>query len=292
MKKILLPVITALLFSFVWIAGKYLADTIPPITMTFLRYCFAVMIFLPITIYHRHTIRKFTMSDWFYLVLAGGLAVVAYHTLFYWALHFSSPTTLTLIHATNPLLTLLLAYCLLKHSITKSAVIGFCVAVIGVVIVVSDGETISLRLDQGEWLMLTATLAWALFTIVTKHLAVRKIPSLVFTAVISVIGWVMLLPMTLWDVDVLFFQSLSTSTWLALAYMGIGSSGIGYWLYARSVGNIGPAFTSFVVMSLVPLAVAIEEWIWLDTRIQWPLVLGFGFILAGLAIGTLKLRKT
>lgn len=284
MKKFCPPIVAAILFAIVWLVGKLLADTIPPITMTFLRYCFTVLIFAPVLWQQRQTIRTIPKQDWPYLFAASFLSVIVYHVLFYWALHFSSPTTLTLIHATNPLLTLMLAYFILKQVITSRMVIGFVLGVIGVVTVISHGGITSFSFHTGEWLMLAATSAWALFTIISKHLASRQINSVLYTALISLIGWLVLLPASVWEVPVHFYFSLSASTWLALLYMGIGSSGIGYWLYARSVGKLGPAITSFVVFSIVPIVVAIEEVIWLHTPLQASQLIGFIFICAGLAV--------
>lgn len=289
MKKIIPPIIAAILFAFVWIAGKYLADTIPPITMTFLRYCFTVLVFTPVLWQQRKTIRNIPRQDWPYLFAASVFGVIAYHALFYWALHFSSPTTLALIHAINPLLTLVLAYVILKQAITNQMILGFGLGIIGVIIVVGRGQLSSLTFNVGEWLMLAATLAWALFTIMSKQMASRQIDSLLFTALISLIGWLLLLPASLWEVNIHFFQTLDIGTWISLMYMGIGSSGLGYWLYSRSVGKIGPATTSFVVYSTVPIVVAIEEVLWFNTHLQFSQLLGFIFICAGLAVALYSL---
>lgn len=284
MKKFFPPIIAAILFAIVWLVGKWLADTIPPITMTFLRYCFTVLVFAPVLWQQRQTIRSIPKQDWPYLFAASFLSVVLYHILFYWALHYSSPTTLTLIHATNPLITLVLAYFLLRQAITNRMVIGFLLGVAGVVTVISHGGFTTFTFQTGEWLMLAATTGWALYTVISKHLAARGLHSVLYTALISLIGWLLLLPASLWEVNIQFYTTLSPSTWLALCYMGIGSSAIGYWLYARSVGKLGPAVTSFVVFSTVPIVVAIEEVIWLDTSLQASQLIGFIFICAGLAM--------
>lgn len=284
MKKIIPPIIAAILFAFVWIVGKYLANTITPITMTFLRYCFTVLVFVPILWQRRETIRAIPKRDWPYLFAASVLGVIAYHALFYWALHFSSPTTTALIHAINPLLTLILAYIILKQAITDHMILGFGLGIVGVIIVVGHGQLAAFTFSAGEWLMLAATLAWALFTVVSKYMAVRQLDSLLFTALISLIGWLILLPASLWEVNIHFFQTLDIGTWISLMYMGIGSSGLGYWLYARSVGKIGPAMTSFVVYSTVPIVVAIEELLWFHTNLEFSQFLGFIFICVGLVV--------
>jgi drug/metabolite transporter (DMT)-like permease len=292
MRKYILPVITAILFGFVWIAGKYLADSIPPITMAFLRYCFAMVVFAPVLWHYRQTIAAIPKRDWPYLFLAAVLSVITYHILFYWALHFTNPTNLSLIHAANPLLTLVLAFLLLKQSITKRMLLGFALGVLGVWIVVSHGKLTGIGFYRGEQLMLLATLAWAGFTIVSKHLASRQLNSLVFTAVISLIGWLLLLPASLVEVNMHFFAQLDSTTWLSLIYMGVGSSGLGYWLYSRSVAELGPAYTSFIVFSTVPMVVAIEEVLWFHSSIQLSQVIGFICICAGLAVATLKIVKS
>lgn len=283
--KYYLPVIIAILFGSVFVAGKYLADAIPPATLSALRYSVTVLVFLPILFKQRLQILSINRRDWILIVLAALLGITTYHVLFYWSLHFTSATNVALIHAANPLLTLMLAWFILKQVITRRAVLGFCLAVVGITFIVSDGsfqQLLTLRLNTGELLMLIATISWAGYTVLLKGINQKKVGSSVLTGLVAMIGWLLLLPLSAREVDISFIASVSWSSWLAVLYMGAGSSGLGYWLYTKSARDLGPATTSLLVYSMVPLVVAIIEWLWLGVAMNWIQAAGFIFICCGL----------
>lgn len=157
---LLRPFLTAVLFGLVFIAGKFLAASISPITLSFLRFSFTIVIFLPIIIRYRQAIKALTASTWIMIFLAALLGIVVYTIFFYWALDFTTATNVALIHAANPLITLVLAYLLLKDKVSKRTVLGFISAIIGIIIVVSHGSLdtlLNLHFNTGELLMLVAT---------------------------------------------------------------------------------------------------------------------------------------
>lgn len=97
----------------------------------------------------------------------------------------------------------------------------------------------------------------------------------------------MLLPLALYEGQLIALSTVPWSAWLAIAYMGIGSSGIGYYLYTASARTLGPAFTSLTVYASIPVVVALTAWVWLGERISLFHVFGFVCIGVGLIV-TLK----
>src|SRR3989339_739271 len=277
-QKLFLPIVIAIIFSFVFVAGKYLATAIPPATMSFIRYGMASILFFPFLVKYRSRIKNISKKDWIFIFAAAVMGVVLYHIFFYWALHFTSATNVSLIHAANPLIVLVLSWLFLKQRASKRVVIGFFIAVFGIILIVSEGslsQLLMFRLNRGELLMLIATTSWAIYTILLKQIDQKKVSSILLTALVSIIGWIILIPFAFHEVDVTFFSSISLQSWLALLYMGIGSSGVGYFLYAKSTRDIGPSITSLMVYSLDPAFVAIVEWLWLGASIGWIQVGGF-----------------
>lgn len=288
------PVIAGILFGLVFVAGKHLANTIPPAAMSFLRYAFASAIFIPVLIKFRTSIRSLSPRQWRSIILASFFGITGYHILFYWALHFTAPTNVSLIHASNPILTLVLSGLILKDKIKPRLLLGFVLAVVGIMIVVSKGSLGNLAgfgFNTGELLMLCATIIWAIYTILLKRIGASTVSPLVLTALIAVIGWITLAPLAFFEVHWEFFGQIHFSTWVALAYMGIGSSGLGYFLYTKSAQSLGPALTSLIVYTTVPIVVSLVSFFWLHIPITGVQVVGFIFILAGLS-GALKPRRS
>ena len=76
---------------------------------------------------------------------------------------------------------------------------------------------------------------------------------------------------------------VSPRIWIALVWMGIAASGIGFVLFNRSVTENGPTRTSAFVYGLVPLFVALLGWI-LFREIPGPsAIVATVLVLAGLA---------
>ena len=290
MKKIFLPFIIAVCFGGVFVAGRYLADTISPLQMSWLRYCFATALFVPIIWIKRAELYRLSWRTLAGISLGALLSTVLYHLLFYAALHYSSATNIALIHAINPLLTLGLSAVLLGERATVRSIGGFVLAAVGVVLVVSHGSIAtltSLQINYGELLMLIATTVVALYAILTKYLAPR-VSAPLYTALIFLFGWIMLTALLPIEYDNFVFHQLSLNSWLAIAYMGIGSSGIGYYLYVTSTRTVGPSLTALGVYSFVPVVVAVLEMVVLQTNLSWPQFLGFGLIVTGMIIALLK----
>ena len=289
-KKYLLPIIIATLFGSVFVAGRFLADTISPLQMSFLRYCFATPIFIPFLFTRKTELKQLSGKLFGLIALAALLSTVLYHLLFYQALHFAPATDISLIHSINPLLTLLFSALILKEVITRKKITGFMVALLGVIIVVSGGSFTTLanfKINTGELLMLCATTTWALYSIVTKYVA-PKISAPLYTALVFGLGWLMLLALLPFEWSHLSFTHLSLSTWAALAYMGVGSSGLGYYLLVQATRTLGPSATALSVYSCVPIVVAIEEIFLLHTQLSWVELIGFACIVCGMVIALRK----
>lgn len=284
-RTLFIPLITAVLFGLVFVAGKFLATSISPITLSFLRFGFTTIIFIPVVIYYRKELKTLTCVNWLMIIIAALLGIVIYTIFFYWALDFTTATNVALIHAVNPLITLLLAYLILKEKVTQRVVLGFIAAIIGIMIVVSHGSLttlVDLRFNTGELLMLVATIVWAGYTIILKKIKLKALPPLALTGLIAILGWIMLLPLALYEGQLPILHTVTWSAWLAIVYMGIGSSGVGYYLYTTSTRTLGPALTSLIVYSTAPIVVAVTAWLWLGELISVFQVIGFICIGVGL----------
>ncbi|HSH05420.1 MAG TPA: DMT family transporter, partial [Anaerolineae bacterium] len=79
-------------------------------------------------------------------------------------------------------------------------------------------------------------------------------------------------------------EGMSWRGWLAVFYMGIGASGIGYLLYNLSVPRVGPTRTSGVVYSWVPVWTAVLAFLFFGEPITGEMVGSAALVLIGLRL--------
>lgn len=130
-----LPIITFLLWGSLYTVSKDVMTQVPPLTLLLFRYLTACVFLYPV---FRFTKGKLPAIESCHLELFGGIGLVGYGLAI--ALQQVSTDMLdaslaTLINATNPIFICILAFFLLKESITKEQILGILLAIIGIYLV-------------------------------------------------------------------------------------------------------------------------------------------------------------
>ena len=109
---------TALACSLLWagvtIAGKMLAGTIPAFAFAFLRYMLASLCLLPFILMSKKR-EKIKVRYLPVLLFLGFALVFLFNALFFIALYYAPATSVALIGATNPILTMLVSAIVFRH---------------------------------------------------------------------------------------------------------------------------------------------------------------------------------
>ena len=136
-------------------------------------------------------------------------------------------------------------------------VLGFA----GALLVVTRGApfsaTLSIPSTKGDLLILTSTLNWAVYTIL-GHGTIRRLGSLRATAASMLFGWLMVIPFFLAAGGANEIARLSPAGWGAVAFLGIGCSGLGYlfWYGALEKVEAGRVASFLYIEPLVTLVAA------------------------------------
>ena len=130
-----LPIITFLLWGSLYTVSKDVMTQVPPLTLLLFRYLTACVFLYPV---FRFTKGKLPAIESHHLELFGGIGLVGYGLSI--ALQQVSTDMLdaslaALINATNPIFICILAFFLLKESITKEQILGILLAIIGIYLV-------------------------------------------------------------------------------------------------------------------------------------------------------------
>lgn len=163
---------------------------------------------------------------------------------------------------------------------------GMALGFAGALLVVTGGElsaaTLSLPSARGDFLILLSTLNWAVYTIL-GHGTIRTLGALRATAGAMTLGWLMLLPFFAASAGWSEVPRMTPVGWLALAFLGIGCSGVGYLLWYRALETIeAGSVASFLYLEpLVTLAAAA---ILLGEQVRPVAVAGGAVVIAGVVL--------
>ncbi|WP_250284477.1 MULTISPECIES: DMT family transporter [unclassified Frankia] len=263
-----LALVAVVIWAGNFVVARGLRDEVSPVALSFWRWAIASVVLVPF-------VARAPRAQWWlarahlgYLCLTGFLGVTAFNTLVYVAGRTTSATNLALLAVAAPVFIVLLARVLDDTPITWMRLVGMIVALVGVVVLITDGSLTGLRFHSGDLWMLLSTLTFACYSVLVR----RKPPQLrssVFLASVFGAGTAFLLPLYLGDVLLADGRmSLDGPVLWSLLYIGVLSSAVAFTAWNRSIAVIGASRAGFIYY-LEPVATALVAWPVLGERVAW-----------------------
>jgi drug/metabolite transporter (DMT)-like permease len=282
--------------AFFWggnaVAGKFLAGSLPPVTISFLRLAIGVLIMSPVIIRLFKRERAALRENLKMLVFLAVTGVIGFNLLIYWALNYTSAINATLLNSTSPLFIFLLSALLIGEKMELKYWVSMAISFIGVLFVITHGSIermVALQFNIGDLIMVLAVLSWALYSIYIKKLS-GKMPSLAIFGFTLAIGFLLMIPAVAVELAVVPVDVLSLGEWSALIYIGIFPSICSFLLWNRAVAMIGPAKAS-ISLNLIPVFGAGAAFLVLGEVITLPQVIGGCLVFIGVFITSFTKKK-
>ncbi len=200
------------------------------------------------------------------------------------ALGYAPASNVSLLVCTTPLLTLLLMRLAYPKSerLSRHTVGGSLLALFGVALVVLNGH-FSLHLSpKGDLLAISASILWALYTLLLRSVESRY-ENLLITRKVFGYGLLTILPYHLWQPPHLTLEQLQIpAVWGNLLFLGIVASLLCYASWNKVVREIGTTQSSNYLY-LNPIAATVAAALLLDERLTPTAALGALLILSGIA---------
>lgn len=283
-KIYILMTCSALFWAGAFIAGKYTVPYITTFTLTFLRFFYATMILF--------FVMKKTPVDFrlekeklpVYL-FTGLVGMFGYHVLFFTALKYTTAINSSIIAATNPMMTTVLAVIFLKSRLGGKQIFGILLSFIGVILTITGADFDVLRsfsFNTGDIWMLAAVLAWAAYSVFSKSKG-KGIQPIVLTYYSFLICTVLLIPFVIYEKPWGYLFTIPASAHLAVLYMSVFPSVIGYLVQQMAIKEIGPSRASIFV-NLVPVFSIILAVLILGEALEPVKLLTAALIIAGVYI--------
>lgn len=280
------PYILIIITTFFWgsniIAGKLMNGNIPPFALTFYRWLIVAIILFPLTI--KNLIANIEIIKKHLLILCTlGLIGIAINTsLIYLALEFTSALNGALISATNPLFIVLAAFIFLKETISLKKFWGLTISMLGVVLIITQGNwhhLLNLSFNFGDLILLIAVIMWAFYSILLKYVP-SAIGPLLLLFITTIFAEIFLLPAMLIEYSLGQAIHINALTISGLFYLAICPAIIGYISWDIGIKKLGNA-TCGVLFNLSPFFSSVMAIFFLKEPFHSFHLVGFSLILVG-----------
>ncbi|UCE19169.1 MAG: DMT family transporter [Gemmatimonadota bacterium] len=223
-----------------------------------------------------------------HLLIQGLIAMAIPWILIFWAEQHIDSTVATVLNATVPLFTILVAHVFLDDDrMTVRRVQGLLLGFFGVIVLVHDElissfsiarEALCLMLLGHGALLLSSAFYGA--SNVYARAKFRGIPPILLTFYTMLLANIVMWPITL-SIEIPFTLPARTITWTAILWLGALSSGLGWIIFYHLIHSLGPTRASTITYLIPVIGVSLGI-IFLGEGLDWSLIAGTILILSGI----------
>ena len=265
------------------IVARWSADWFPPHALAFWRWLFALVPMLAICGPGLWRMRAEALAEWRDLLLLAAFGMWVCGAFVYIAGATTTATNISLIYAGAPILIMLISALVFHERLGAAQALGAAIALAGVLTVILKGDAralFALRFTVGDLWALTATICWALYSVMVRHRKTRLDPFMRLTA-ITIGGVLILAPLTVIEGFVIGPPTLEWRVVFAVAIVALLPGFGAYQSYSWLLREIGAARTG-LILYLTPIYVAMLTWLLLGEPPRWYHAAGAPLVFAGL----------
>jgi drug/metabolite transporter (DMT)-like permease len=259
-RRSLTGAVASLLGATLFWAGNYVVgagavESIDPLSLVLLRWSLALVPLLAIAQLVERPHWRQVLAAWPWLIALSVSGLLGYNLLLYTALKHTDAFNASLINAFNPALITLAAAAFLRERLTRPAVGGVLIALVGVLLVLSNGNVGKLLhagFGTGELFMIGAIGAWSAYTIIGR--LAPPLPPITATAIQAAITIAVLTPFSLPAGGPALPSAQSAIA--SLAFIALFPSVLSYLLWNRALTVI-PAGKAGVFLNLITVFTAL-----------------------------------
>lgn len=285
----LLMVVATFFWAGAFIAGKYGVQEFSPLALTFFRFLLASIIIFMIMVKYETKNWHLKREDWKVILFLGTIGMIGYHILFFAALKYTTSTNASIIAATNPMITSILAASFANEGLSGKRLGAILIALTGVILTITNWDLSVLSrmaFNKGDILMLLAVICWASYSVVSKRVMSKYSP-LILSTYSFIVCTVLLIPFVIWEELTTGF--LSSTTWLgwsSVIYMAVFPTVIGYLIQQFSFKAIGAGRTN-IFINLVPVFSIILATLILHEQFSGLKLISAGIIIIGVYLNSI-----
>jgi drug/metabolite transporter (DMT)-like permease len=285
----LLALLTILIWGTTFISTKVLLIDFTPVEILFFRFVIGyVVLFL---IYPR-LMRITSLREEMLFIGAGLCGVTLYFLIENIALVYTLASNVGVIVSIAPFFTAVLAHFFLDgERLHKRFIVGFAIALSGIILIGFNGSFILQLNPLGDLLAFVAPAVWAVYSVLMRKIGEPPYHTIGATRKVFFYGLLFMLPALFlfkFHFDLGRFANMANLS--NLLFLGLGASALCFVTWNRAVSLLGAVKTS-VYIYLVPVITVVASALILHERITWITLLGALLTLLGSFISEKKVQR-
>lgn len=275
------PLLAVLFWAGNTVVNKLTVGAINPAEIGFYRWLFAAVLLTPFLL--RPALRSWSTAKPYMgkIFILGFLGMAVYQSLAYFAAPKTSATNMGIILSLMPMMSLTLAILALGQKLTMGALVGSIVSFLGVLLVISEGNLLSLLshgINMGDAMMLIATLSYAIYSTLLKkwQIPLSAMTMLYLQVLVAVI---ILFPLFLWSPKV----GLTSANVPLILYACVFASIAAPLAWMTGIKHLGPSSTAGF-FNLGPIITAVIAWLMLSEQLATYHFIGGGMTIFGVIL--------
>jgi drug/metabolite transporter (DMT)-like permease len=273
---------------FLWASGVVVArsvhELVSPVGFSFWRWFTAAVILTPLAASRMWEHGPYLRSRFIWIGLLG-LFMAGGSTALFVAVQYTTATNVTLLSATQPIATAVIAWFLLRDRLSAWQLVGIAAATAGIVAMIARldlGVLRSLSFNPGDAVMLLSVSFYALYA-VNLHRWISGVGPLLMMYVTSLSVAAVLLPVyaveSLWSEPMVVNREVIAAT----VFMAVVPTILATTMWNMSVGAVGPnratIFTNLIPLFGIALAVLL-----LNESLHVYHIVGVALVCAGITL--------
>ena len=283
-------VLTAIFWGGTFIAGRHVSQHLGPFTIALLRFAIASVILLMLTVAKEGRLPPLRASQIGPVVLLGLTGIFAYNVMFFKGLKLIEAGRAALIIATCPAFIAAASALFLKEKLGRGALAGIPLSALGAAVVISRGDLRQIAaggVGWGELFILSCVASWVAYSLIGKAV-MQKLSPLASVSYSAVVGTVALaVPAALLEGLGPNLGRASLLDWVAIAYLAVFGTVIGFVWFYEGVKLIGPTRAGLFI-NIVPISAVVLAFLILQEPITWSLAAGAILVLSGVYLTNKK----
>ncbi len=270
------------------IIARALSDTVPPITLAFLRWVVATLIVLPFAWTALKQDASLIRRALPQLFMFSVLGVSSFNTLLYHAAHTTGANNIALLQTAMPPFIVMLGWLLYREHASRLVIIGITLGMIGAAVIILHGDLdalATLQFVSGDMWMLLAVFLYALYSVLLPSRPPIQPMSFIF--VTFALGALSLWPLYLWEAGNAAPVQWDGKIVAAIGYVALFASALAYFCWNRGLELVG-AQRAGVFICFLPAFTAVLAALLLDEPLYSYHVVGAVFIIGGFILVNLR----
>ncbi|MDD5361100.1 MAG: DMT family transporter [Ignavibacteria bacterium] len=282
MKKLAIIIFLIFTTSFTPIAAKFTVAEISPLSLAFLRFGIAAILFNIIFLFKKGSY-KIDRSDIIMFLILGALVIPINQFFFLEGIKLSLASHSGVTYACTPLFAYVISIAMNHEKFTIKRLIPILLTIAGIFFVFYDSIMKTKVADSnvllGDILLVFAVLSWAAYITLNRD-CIKKYGALKTSTIAFTIGIIMYIPIFIFDMKNLTFENLTLPGILGFIHLTFFVAFAGYFVFTYAIRYI--KITELTTSTnLAPVVAIVFSWILLKEEITYFFIVGATITILG-----------